>query len=354
MSGNGAVSGTSEDSKEKLALREAEAKVLKAEAEAEKAVADARSATFPAATVKGGEGKVELGDQTGMVADLVAHKMVEAGAGSIVSRISTHLCPGETKILLVDSPDLIRSDWPYMAVAAQIKNERERLEEVAASLRAAGMETDEHLVITERVLGRRREGTDLGRVHLATFDFGIASAAVQVASSLVGGAADLVSLFKPEYEIAAREVGIGSTPLYAALANHLIAKEAEVCVDGFSLLRESPVLRAFEETVALRLDVQRLAAEVKAEQVVPAERKAEAAKEARSAFLKALAANPAPEHLRDLEEEAERYERGSRRSRSDGGRRGGRDGDRELRRVRYRRRKTVRGRPSRPRRGRGP
>jgi hypothetical protein len=289
----------------KLALEEAEQKARKAGAEADKAVIDARSAAFPAATTKGAEGKVELGDKVGMVADLVAHSMVDKGAGKIVGNIGSHLCQGETKILLVDSPDLIGTDWPYMAVASQIERERKGLEQIAAGLRAVSSEAGE-LVESFEV---REEAMDIRNLQ-----FSIAaglSAATQAATSVVGGAADLVSLFRSEYEIKARDVTIGSVPLYAALANHLLAKDVEVGVDGFSLLTESPIFRAFEEAVGLRVEVQRLTEEVKASEIAPAKESAEVAKEARSAYFKALSTVPPPDGLGALKEQVKIYEEDS-------------------------------------------
>jgi hypothetical protein len=265
----------------------------KAGADADKATTDASSAAtaakYPAASVKAPEGKVDVGDKAGLVADLIAHSMLDPAA----DRVAAELFPeaagdrplnGESRVLMVDSTSLVGSDWPYMAISKQISQEKTELEAIAKKL----------------------GGTAPAGGTKEVRSFALGAAAV---GSIVGGAASVVSLLRGDYAISARDVSVGSPPLFAVLANRLIAKGVEVNLDEFGLLAKSKLFGTFNEAAEARVEVQRLAAEAKERVLVPSDRLHERAKEARSAYVTALGSDKVVPGLEALKQEAESLER---------------------------------------------
>jgi hypothetical protein len=249
-------------------LEEATASARKAGAEADKAVVEAAAARFPKSSSKGPEGTVEIGEGVGLVADLVAHAVLADAAAEVVADIGTSLSEG-SKVLLVDSPDIVASDWTYTAISEQVKSEKDALSAVKGDLLTAGGEQIRPFF----------EGTRMA--------LGVTGVIASI-PGLVGAATDIASLFRADHSFSAREVKITSPALHAALVNRLLPKVRRVNIDKFGLLEESDLFAQFGETAALRLEVQKLATEVKQRSIVPADRKVVQAEAARKAYEAAL------------------------------------------------------------------
>ena len=274
--------------------RKVAAEADKVAAEVGKAEADAFSSAFPKGTAKPLEGTLEIGDEVGLVGDLIAHSMMRRAGEEIRNQLRDLLSKEETRILLVSSPDLIGSDWPYMAIGEQLRQHRQELEQVKASLAPPppdGMTpppSEEESEEEPQAEMRTARGAIPFAVPAA------ASNAVQGVSSLVGGVAEVAALFRSDYEIAASKVSVGASPLLAAVAHFLIELVKEVNVEGFSLLKQSELFLEFTAAANLRLEVQRLAAGLKESRVTPADRRIEWAKEARASYVEALTAEKPP------------------------------------------------------------
>jgi hypothetical protein len=105
--------------------------------------------------------------------------------------------------------------------------------------------------------------------------------------------------------IKAREVTVGSTPLVAALARHLLAERLEVDLDGFGVIGTSELLSDFASALEKRDLLKTLSARLKAEGVAQTrlidERRA-ALKEVTSALAKALQSAPGAGQQGELSE----------------------------------------------------
>jgi hypothetical protein len=237
---------------------QAAAAARKASAEADKAEADAEAAAFatafPKSTAAALEGKVEVAEKVGLVGDLVAHAMMRRAGEEIRNDIQRLLKKDETKILLVSSPDLVGDDWPYVAISEQIRQHKLELEQSRVMLSFV----DELEADVEAGPGPVTEQVQAFELMDVVGAAGVAGKAVQVASSVAGGIAQLAALLRSDYKVAAREVSIGASPLLAGVAHFLVDKAKEVNVESFSLLDGSKLIQEFAATAELRTEVQRL------------------------------------------------------------------------------------------------
>ncbi|HEU5106555.1 MAG TPA: hypothetical protein VFU11_12025 [Solirubrobacterales bacterium] len=276
-----------EQSKEPEDKASAEARKVSAEAdkaavEAAKAATDAR---FPASKAKPLEGTVKADEKGSFVSDLIAHAMMRRAGEEIRNGLRPVLKKDGMRVLLVSSPDLIGSDWPYLAITSELQQERRELEDIRALLQS------DVTVVVEETRRELEAGPQEGlRLLVAPGLMGASeiSQAVQAASSIVGGVAEIAALFRADYEINAREISIDPTPLLAAVAHFLMDKVEEVNVEDFSLLKKSKLIQEFLAVARLRTEVQTLATEAKAERLAPADRRLEQAKAARAAYEDAV------------------------------------------------------------------
>jgi hypothetical protein len=289
--GRGPEDGTEADAKVEPESK-AEAEARKASAEADKARTDADSAAFSAAFPKGSpkprEGKVEIEGKVGLVSDLIAHAMMRRAGEEIRNDLVALLDKDEHKILLVSSPDLIGSDWPLAAIAPQLAQHKSELEQTRnrlIDLIAVEFAVPEPELEIEPAAV---EG-DFNAMLVGAGVLGVGNA-MQVSASVISSAAEIAALFQADYKINARDVSIGASPLLAAVAHFLIGRAKEVNVEGFSLLKRSRLFQDFTAAVDLRLQVRRLATELKASIVTPLDRRIEWEKEAYEAYSKALVA----------------------------------------------------------------
>lgn len=263
-------------------------------AEADKAKTEAESAAFAAAfpkgTAKPREGKVEIEGKVGLVGDLIAHSMTRRAAEEIRNDLLGLLDKDEDKVLLVSSPDLIGSDWPYMAIVEQLHQHKLELEQTKDRLTGlAGLK-----FAAEEMQGEVRPSLEEPAMVRSVVSGAGVGKILQAGLSAVNSFAEIAALFRADYKINARDVSIGSSPLLAAVAHFLVGQAKEVNVEGFSLLKGSQLFQDFTAVANLRLEVQRLATELKESTVTPADRTAELEKEARKAYLEALTAEKPP------------------------------------------------------------
>jgi hypothetical protein len=111
-----------------------EAKKLKLEAikaEARKSIATAQQATLeaqlPKSDVTAPEGKIEAGENVGMVAQAVAYSALGDVAGKIAGAI-----PQKASVLIVDSRGLFATDWQYEMVTGDLADQKTALDNAVA------------------------------------------------------------------------------------------------------------------------------------------------------------------------------------------------------------------------------
>jgi len=267
----------------KIELEEAAAKKDSAVAAARKAEVEAKKAAgdpAPEPKSKAPEGKIALGDDVGLIADLVAHSMLEEAASQLSTEINDSL-GSDSKVLMVDSPDLLGADWPYLAISQQIGHEKLALEEVKRQLSGE----------------KPSETSASDQVEDTKYPLLPAGAAATVAAipALIGGVADIVSMFRGDYEIKARKVSIGTTPLFAALAKELIQPARTINLEKLTLLKESKLFAEFNAAAQTRLEVQRLATDLKERKLAHFEWLKQRAKSAQESYDAALKAKEPPQ-----------------------------------------------------------
>ena len=262
--------------------QKAAAEVRKAVADADKAEVDARTAAVPASDVEPIEGKVDVGENAGLVGQVVAYRMLNLGAEEIAKVVSGHL--GENgRLLIVEDRDLAAGNWAYRMIRAQLDKETEALDKVLAAFQASAA--------GER--GRREFVIE-------------AAAALGAVSSLIGGAAGIAGMFKSNYSLSSRAVTIGPTPLVAALVSHF--PEGRATIHGFTL-RGSTIVDDFWVARDKRLSVAEKATDLRAQTLDPADQQIEdhraALKNVRAELDKAIATDTANDALKQRVHDAE-------------------------------------------------
>jgi hypothetical protein len=232
-------------------------KVDQARAEVRKAIAEANKATvaaqLPSVDAKPPDGKVEVGDNAGMVADAVARALLEDAARRIATESS--LGKGD-KVLVVEDRLLIATDWQYRAVEGRLRQQIEALDTAKRMvIEAGGRETEAQSVQAED----EPAAAESSRRSL------LAAAAVPglvaAAPGVLGAVAQVAGLFRSDYALSSREVTIGATPLVAAVTGELLREGKAVILDGFSLLKDSSLLADFAAAQQARVELERLTLE---------------------------------------------------------------------------------------------
>ncbi|MGO8906597.1 MAG: hypothetical protein ACLQMH_13380 [Solirubrobacteraceae bacterium] len=226
-----------------LALEQKKAEASKAIAEAQKATL---AADFPASETKPLEGKTAVGTGVGLVAQLLAYKLLGPAATDIANALKSEL-DADASILIVEDRALIASDWPYTAIREQLKGYEQLIE----------------------ALKQRLEPVPSGRAPRVAIGPVVAGAA-----AVIGAAATIVGMFRAEYSITSKDVKIGTTPLVAAVARQLL-KDHQVEVDQFALLQDTGIVQEFWETYKKRVELEQASAAHKG----PAKDKAQQAPE---------------------------------------------------------------------------
>lgn len=281
--------------------REAEAKAKQAEENARKAAAEADkvaveaektkaeaeraafSAAFPASEAKAREGTIEIDAKAGFVSDLIAHERMRSAGEHIRDGIGHLLKKKGMRVLLVSSPDLVSSDWPLMAIRSELRRQRKELKRLRGQLREEAPPAE----VAER---QKADAAGMPPRARGVAPLLAAGTALQAAESVVGGVAEIASLLRADYELHGRDVKIEPSPVLAAVARFLVGKVEQVNVEGFYLLKKSALIEELAVVYRLRVEVETLALAAKASKQVPADRRVEHAKEARAAYVKALAA----------------------------------------------------------------
>jgi hypothetical protein len=279
-----------DDEAKALKLAESKAASRKAIAQHEKDVAEAQkaelAAKLPSAeAVKPLEGKVELGEKTGLVADLLAHSLVGDAAAAIAAQVKEKLS-SDSIVLVVEDRALAKIDWPYEAIRGQTEQHKSALAEAIALFGVTqppeGVEREAE---EEREAAPKRALLPAAALPVARL--------ISVAPAAVNALASVVGMFRSDYAITNRDVTIGTTPLIAAIAGEL-AVNGKVAVSGFELVEGSAVAADFWDAWGSRARLERLKLRAANERVAPVEEALKAHREllksAASALDKALAA----------------------------------------------------------------
>jgi hypothetical protein len=164
----------------------------------------AQTAKFPASTFTPREGKVDVGEKVGLVADLIAHKLLDDAAAQIAAELADPL--KQARVLIVSDPDLIASDWSYRLVSEEIARAKSELEGVCGDLTKAAPATEKTPAKEQgeesTVGGERLEESLVGAQSLLPI---LTGAGMEAVGSVVGGAAAVASVFRSDYALSARE-----------------------------------------------------------------------------------------------------------------------------------------------------
>lgn len=266
-----------------------EAKALKleqAKAEARKAIAEAQKATveaqLPTSEVTPPEGKVDVGENVGLVAEVLARSQLEVAARRIADEVAQEVNRGAT-LLIVEDRDLVRTDWPYEAIRREL---------------------EQHKTAIGRATDALRDGAE-AEVSPESLALG---APLVAASGLLGAVASVAGMFRTDYSITSRKVEVGTTPLVSALAEvlRLVDDPPKVRIDRFTTLSESPIIDGFWGAYDARVELQRRALPLNHESILPTDRRLTSLraerKEAETAYTKGLAEGKTPAQLPDLHE----------------------------------------------------
>ena len=191
-----------DDEAKKLKLDAIKAEARKTIAQAQK---DTLAAQFPSSDVEAPEGKVDVGEKVGMVAQAVAYSAMADVAQTVADAV-----PANAAVLVVDDRGLFATDWQYEMVTGDLAEQKTALDEAVKVL--APPEKPEKPPAAP-------EGADV-----APLVAGLAPA-LTVASSLAGGAAQLAGLFRSDYGLSALETKIESTPFIAAVTEKLLEED---------------------------------------------------------------------------------------------------------------------------------
>ncbi|HEX6712408.1 MAG TPA: hypothetical protein VF066_03445 [Thermoleophilaceae bacterium] len=238
-----------DDEGKRLALDEKKAQLRKGIAEARKA---AVTAALPTVQTKGPEGKVDIGDDTGLVGRLVAYAMLDDAADIVANAIEPKGV--NARVLLVKSRELLADDWAYELLSAQLRHHSQALTDalgqwpriVELEIRGRGLPADDE----EPEPGPGAEG------EVAEEDSSLLAAAPLLGAvpMVIDSVLSIAALFRTRYSLAGKAMTIGQDPLLAEIAGKLIKQKREVTVEGFEFLRTG----VFEQFIA----AQRLRAEL--------------------------------------------------------------------------------------------
>lgn len=237
-----------------------EAKALllaQTKAEARQAIAKANAATATAGLYQA-ESKPVAGETT--VASTSASLLNVAGLRGLRSAaqriaVDVHAALGDHAcVLLVSSLDFAAADAPAVEIAGRLKAFTDRFGEAEKTLSPPAPEPEQP---------PRQAMMSLAPAVIAAAPAGAA------AMSLVGLAADLVGMFKTNYSVTGQDVTFGSDALAAVVAHELMAKNINVCIDGFRSLEGSPTIQRFTQLVDRRRALEDLVLRTEAVEVAP-------------------------------------------------------------------------------------
>jgi hypothetical protein len=259
-----------DDEAKALKLAEIKATSRKAIAEADKSTVEAQKATLaaqlPTNETKPLEGKIELGEKTGLIADLLAHSLVADGSKAIVSDVADELDPGVSVVLVVEDRNLTKLDWPYQAIKRQVDQQR-------ASLRAAlDLFADiDAPPFVEDVPPPPPPPSEFLLVAGLVGVLPAASALLTAAPAAVGAVAAVAGMFRSDYSITNRDVAIGTTPLVAAVTGELLKGDFKVVNRDFELVAGSRLASRFWDAWRTRAELERRKTLVSARTLTPAD-----------------------------------------------------------------------------------
>lgn len=240
-----------------------QAERLKAIGEAEKAT---QAALFPRGETKPLEGKIEMDDKAGYMADLVAHKALETCAASIGASIDALPDIATKTVLVVESLDFSRGDLVRIQTCAHIEAFTSAMTalrpqlEVLFTKAIPGPSTPTPPAGPKPSTGMGIEGTELpaptavataGAGLLATTIMGLGNPVTLGLTAAVSGislAADVASYFLTDYSIKGRQLAISSETVMATISGAL--KKPKVHIFGFRRIEESDVLKKFVALLA--------------------------------------------------------------------------------------------------------
>ncbi len=239
-----------------LKLDEQHAKTRQAIADADKATAEAQKATLvaqlPVSDTKPLEGKTEVGDKVGLVAELVAQTLLSVAAEGIATKV-----PKDARVLIVEDRRLVASDWTYQIVHQELGQQKQALDSGLSMVRAAAE------LPKQESPAEPETPAFLG--------------ALTAPQAIIGSAATLVGMFQTDYSITSRDVTTTGTPLVSAVAGALLVEKnasRHVLVDAFHLVDASPIFSDFGALTKQRSELERIKLELHTARIVAAAHRA--------------------------------------------------------------------------------
>jgi hypothetical protein len=331
---NGAAPQTSaepeielDDEAKALQLEANKAESRKKIAEAEKASAKAHKgavqAALPSVDTEPLKGDIEVGTGVGLISDRVAYSLIEDAAARAAAVVMKKLEGQDPRVLVVEDRDLVSSDWAYELVRAQLEASATALEEAKTAL-GGGRQT---IVIEEEERESRVEpSAELARdAEVMTFDIDRTALAAAVVSpvmaagkALVGASADIAAFFRSDYALSTKAVDIKTTPLTAAICEH-VSGAFPIEVDRFLRLNDTGILETFRSAVTCRMEVNQLSASLKAQVVNPGKRRVKTLREELAETSKSFNAEKDDAQRKVLEAKVSKLKKDIRRKENENG-----------------------------------
>lgn len=232
-----------EEKIKELELRKKIAELEKSIAEAEKSTAQAAidTAKVGAGTTKGQEGTIT--GTFGYAADLIAYSALADTTNQIGKELAK-LTPKPTKILLVNSADVAAGEVLLLQINKQI--------DYFANALSAQQKANSDIISAFSTVP---EWAPMESEDLREFAFpGGATAAITGATTVVSALADLVKLFKVDYEINARTFSVSSDAMNALIAKN--NPEIPIYVLDAGAIADSRVVQSYFNAAKLTIGVR--------------------------------------------------------------------------------------------------
>lgn len=177
---------------------------------------------LPKGEAKPLEGKVEVDDKVGYVAEVVAYCSLD----DLAQKIATDINPANYTILIVDSLDCASGELAWLEITSQFQAFRDQM--------------DKQIKVDEIIL-------ELSQPEVLSLEpVTTAAAVLTLAPSVLSLLADIAGYFKTDYTIKGRVVDLKHEALVSAVASHLLeTKKCKVYIEKFRQVHKSSIMETF-------------------------------------------------------------------------------------------------------------
>jgi hypothetical protein len=227
---------SSEDPRLKQLQREAdraalEQKIAEANQATAKAQRDSQAALAPQGESKPLEGKVELGQGAGYLADALAYDGINGLASHIADQVAAELPPG-ARVLIVENRSLTHADWIFAQLTSDLEAHCKVLTDAEANgdKLLAALQHEAHVqsppattsgTASEETSQRAAPGTAVGPESFTTGAAPFGGAPLTALPSILSAMADVAGMFRTNYAMTSRSISLPAVSLVTATAGEL-------------------------------------------------------------------------------------------------------------------------------------